>query len=69
MIPHGLPAQQFIDHVNFMYQNDGKRCRILLAELLLRVESLQNGINLNQRKSKASRVNSEASADIQKGRK
>lgn len=69
MIPHGLPAQQFIDHVNFWHQDEAQRCRILLAELLLRVESLQNGINLNQRKSKASRVNSEASADIRKGRK
>lgn len=40
-IPHGMKAQQFIDHVNFTTTNEAKRCRILLAEVLLRLEKLQ----------------------------
>lgn len=39
-IPHGIPAKKFIDWVNMFTLNEPRRCRILLAELLLRVESL-----------------------------
>lgn len=38
-IPHGLPAKDFIDWVNkFGSQDEARRCRILLAEVLLRME-------------------------------
>ena len=41
-IPHGIPAKDFIDYVNMLTGNESKRCRILLAELLLRIEQLQH---------------------------
>ena len=41
-IPHGIPAKDFIDYVNMLTGNESKRCRILLAELLLRIEKLQH---------------------------
>lgn len=37
-VPHGIPARDFIDWVNRFTQDEAKRCRILLAELLLRTE-------------------------------
>jgi len=37
-IPHGIPAKYFIDWVNFYTQNEAKRCRLLLAEVLLKME-------------------------------
>ena len=40
-IPHGIKAQKFIDHVNMTTLDEAERCRILLAEVLLRLEKLQ----------------------------
>ena len=37
-IPHGIPAKDFIHFVNTMTMDEAKRCRILLAEVLLRME-------------------------------
>jgi len=40
-IPHDeMPAQEFIDFVNFNTADEAKRCRILLAEVLLKLEKL-----------------------------
>jgi len=39
-IPHGIPAQAFIDFVNLSTADEAKRCRILLAEVLLKLEKL-----------------------------
>jgi len=40
-IPHDeMPAQEFIDFVNFNTTDEAKRCRILLAEVLIKLEKL-----------------------------
>lgn len=39
-VPHGMPAKEFIDWVNFYTNDEAKRCRIMLAQVLLRMEEL-----------------------------
>lgn len=39
-VPHGMPAKEFIDWVNFYTNDEAKRCRIMLAEVLLNMERL-----------------------------
>ena len=40
-IPHDeMPVQEFIDFVNFNTTDEAKRCRILLAEVLIKLEKL-----------------------------
>ena len=41
-VPHGTNAKSFINWVNLFTTNEDKRCRILLAEILLRLEKLKN---------------------------
>ncbi len=47
-IPHGISAQKFIDFVNKTFMpnafdnNEARRSRILLAEVLLRLEKIEN---------------------------
>lgn len=47
-IPHGIPAKDFIDWVNInipqslVESGEAKRCRILLAEILLRLEKMNH---------------------------
>lgn len=40
-VPHRIPAEQFIDWVNFHTRDEAKRCRILLAEVILRLEEIK----------------------------
>lgn len=40
-VPHGIPVRAFIDWVNFESQDEARRCRLLLAEVLLRLEKLE----------------------------
>lgn len=46
MIPHGLSAQKFINHINFRFNDESTRCRILLAEVLLRLERLEKNMSI-----------------------
>lgn len=52
-IPHGIEAKAFISWVNFYTQNETKRCRILLAEIILRLEKLQK---LKKKRNKLHRI-------------
>jgi len=36
-----MPASNFIDYVNMYSTDETKRCRILLAEVLLRLENIE----------------------------
>jgi hypothetical protein len=44
-VPHGIPAKDFIDHINFMYSDEAERCRILLAEVLYRLEEINKKLD------------------------
>lgn len=44
-IPENLPAKDFIDYVNMNFTNDAQRSRILLGELLKRIERLQKNMD------------------------
>lgn len=51
-VPHGIPAKEFIDWVNHYTLNDAKRCRILLAEVLIQMEILNNAYKKLQTSTK-----------------
>jgi hypothetical protein len=44
-VPHGIPAKTFIDQVNLMTMDEATRSRILLAEVLLRLEKIEKKLD------------------------